>query len=92
MDQAPRHMTLYNEFDTIAEPGRRPQPVFMRRTKTRRSKTALTLSILCVLLMVWGWKSSGITIVSVSILESYGFLLIFIDTHNLEVHQHKLGS
>ena len=85
-------MTLYNEFDTIAEPGRRPQPVFMRRTKTRRSKTALTLSILCVLLMVWGWKSSGITIVSVSILESYGFLFTFIDTHNLEVHQHKLGS
>lgn len=61
-DQTFRPMALYNEFDTFAEPGRRPQPMFMRRAKTRRSKTAVTLSLICVLLMVWGWKSSGITI------------------------------
>ena len=67
MDRMSRPVALYNEFDTIAEPGRRPQPRFLRRTKTRRSKTAVSLSLVCVLLMVWGWKSSGITIVSVSI-------------------------
>ena len=65
MDQTSRPMSLYNEFDTITEPGRRPQPLFMRRTKTRRSKTAVILSLIAVLLLVWGWKSSGITIVSI---------------------------
>ena len=69
MDQTFRPMTLHNDFDTITEPGRRPQPMFMRRTKTRRSKTAVFLALICVLLMVWGWKSSGITIVRVSLLE-----------------------
>ena len=67
----PRSPPLYDEFDTIAEPGRRPQPMFMRRAKTRRSKTAVILSLICVLFMVWGWKSSGISIVSVSLRESW---------------------
>ena len=66
MNQTARPMAFYNEFDTFAEPGRRPQPMFMRRAKTRRSKTVVILSLICVLLMVWGWKSSGITIVSPS--------------------------
>ena len=56
--------------------------MFMRRTKTRRSKTAITLSILCVLLIVWGWKSSGITIVGLPILKFKSSLLhIIIDTY-----------
>ena len=70
MYQSSRSPPLYDEFDTIAEPGRRPQPMFMRRAKTRRSKTAIILSLLCVLFMVWGWKSSGISIVSDSLRES----------------------
>ena len=71
MYQNSRSPPLYDEFDTIAEPGRRPQPMFMRRAKTRRSKTAVVLSLICVLFMVWGWKSSGISIVSDSLRESY---------------------
>ncbi|KAL9126872.1 MAG: hypothetical protein Q9217_004153 [Psora testacea] len=52
----------YDAFDTITEPGRRPQPMFMRRTKTRRSRIAILGSVLCVILFVWGWRSSGIDI------------------------------
>ena len=56
-------MTSYYGFDGISEPGRRPQPMFMRRTKARRSRGAIILSVLCVSLLVWGWRSSGIGIV-----------------------------
>lgn len=56
-------MASYYAFDGMAEPGRRLQPMFMRRTKSRRSKTTVGLSLLCVLLLVWGWRSSGIGIV-----------------------------
>ena len=71
MYQSSRSPPSYDEFDTIAEPGRRPQPMFMRRAKTRRSKTAVILSLICVSFMVWGWKSSGISIVSISLRESW---------------------
>ena len=37
--------------------------MFMRRAKTRRTKTAISLAILCVLLLIWGYRESGIAMV-----------------------------
>ena len=37
--------------------------MFMRRAKTRRTKTAVSLAILCVLLLIWSHGESGIAIV-----------------------------
>ena len=53
----------YDAFDTITEPGRRPQPMFMRRTKARRGKAVILGATFCVVLLLWGWRSSGIDIV-----------------------------
>lgn len=91
MDHSSRPMALYNGFDSISEPGRRIQPMFLRKTKTRRSKTAIGLSVLCVVLIYYGWKSSGIGIVR----HSKSPLMItwpteILDTHNFKIFQHGI--
>ena len=69
--------TNYDAFDTIAEPGRRPQPMFLRRTKARRSKVAVIGAVTCVFLLVWGWRNSGIDIVRSSRQLGYSCSLPF---------------
>ena len=63
METISRSSSFHNEFDSISEPGARPTPAFMRRTKKRRTRTVIVTSLVGVLLLTWGWKSSGITIV-----------------------------
>lgn len=52
-------MANYDAFDGITEP-RRPQSrlVLMRLACTRRSRTAFLVSIVCVLLVIVGWRGS----------------------------------
>ena len=58
-----RRSSAYDAFDSYAEPGRRPQPMFLRRSTTRRTKMAILLAVFCVLLVVWGYRESGIAMV-----------------------------
>ena len=37
--------------------------MFLRRAKTRRTKMAIFLAVLCVLLVAWGYRESGFAIV-----------------------------
>lgn len=91
MDHSSRPMALYNGFDSISEPGRRIQPMFLRKTKTRRSKTAIGLSLLCVVLIYYGWKSSGIGIVRHSKQPvRITWLTEASDTHHFKIFQHAL--
>ena len=53
----PPPSATYDAFDTITEPGRRLQPMYLRRDKTRRSKVAILASVLCVLLLIWRWRT-----------------------------------
>lgn len=58
-----RRSSAYDAFDSYAEPGQRPQPISIRLVKTRRTKMTICLAMLCVLLVVWGYRESGMTIV-----------------------------